>query len=235
MDIDLTNEHYASYMSPWVRMNANDWAPIIQDSAMKTYPKDTVIYHQGEMTSYLYLVNEGRVCLDVYAVNGKKRSIYIADNGTCFGELSCLDQMPNYCTAVTCTQTSLYLIPRQRFLEEIQKNSVFTLSLLRALSLKTRLITGLLEQISFDNSHQRLYHSLIGLIQQYGQKTKEGYYQLNIKFTHQEMAYQTGLSRVSISNMFLNLTNKGLIEKKNGYLVFKDLDALQENLIPENL
>lgn len=224
----------SSYISPWIRMNFEDWKPLLQNALLKSYPKDTIIYHQGEQTPYIYLVKTGRVCLDIYAENGKKRSLYIADRGTCFGELACLDHLPNYCSATTCTETSLYLIRDQEFLKETEMNHSFTLAILQSLSLKTRVITGLLEQLSFDNSQLRFYHSLIALIQQYGTRTKEGYYRLSIKFTHQEMAYQTGLSRVSISNSFLSLTNAGYIEKENGYLIIKDLDALQRYLNEEN-
>ena len=47
------------------------------------------------------------------------------------------------------------------------------------------------------------------------------------------MAYQTGLSRVSVSNIFLSLTNEGLIEKENGYLIVKDIQALKDYLIKD--
>lgn len=229
-----SQEAFSSYMSPWVRMDDKEWRELICAVPIEIYEKEAIIYHQGDSPSCVYLVKEGRVCLDIYAKNGKKRSIYIADKGTCFGELSCLDQFPNYCTAIARTKTAVYRIPRKKFIDEVQKNPKFTLSLLKALSLKTRLITGLLGQLNFDDSHQRLYHSIIGLIELYGNQTKEGYYRLNIKFTHQEMAYQTGLSRVSISNIFLSLTNRGYIEKKNGYLIIKDMDALRDYLLYSN-
>lgn len=230
-----SKDMFSSHMSPWVKMDDKDWASIISDATLETFKKGDTIYHQGDMTTCLYLVKKGRVVLDVYAKNGKKRSIYIADQGTCFGELSCLDQYPCYCTTTACTKTELYLIPRERFLKELDVNPNFSLALLRSLALKTRLITGLLEQLSFDDSYTRFYHSLMGLIERYGVQTKEGHYRLSIKFTHQEMAYQTGLSRVSISNIFLTLTNKGYLTKDQGYLVVQDLDGLQEYLLSEDL
>lgn len=235
MNKNLTSDLIAPYMSPWLSMDDKDWELIIKDSLTKTYDRNTVIYRQGDTTSYVYLVKNGRVVLDLYAINGRRRSIYIADKGTCFGELACLDQLANYCTATTCTKTTLYLIPKKRFIREIYGNPDFSMTLLKALSLKTRLITSLLEQMSFNDSNYRVYHSLLSLIQLYGVKTKESFYKLNIKFTHQEMAYQTGLSRVSVSNIFLSLANEGLIEKENGYLIIKDLEALKEYLIKEKL
>ncbi len=240
--MDLQNidrkDHISSdsnYMSPWLSMDTEDWKSLTSRSEVRTYPKNSVIYHQGLITSFVYLVKEGRVRLDTYGRHGKKRSVYIADEGTCFGELSCLDGLPNYCTATTNTKTSLYLIPKELFIEEIPKNPSFAFSLLKSLSLKTRLITGLLEQMCFDDSHYRFYHSLMALIQLYGVKTKENTLKLTIKFTHQELADQTGLSRVSISNIFLSLASKGYIEKEDGFLVIKDFSALEKYLIHEKL
>ena len=223
----------APYMSPWLSLDDKDWEPILKDSSVKSYERSTVIYQQGDVTPYVYLVKEGRVVLDLYGINGRRRSIYIADKGPCFGELACLDQLGNYCTATTCTKTTLYLISKKRFTEEICQNPDFCMTLLKALSLKTRLITSLLEQMSFNDSNYRVYHSLLSLIQLYGVRLRDGSYKLNIKFTHQEMAYQTGLSRVSVSNIFLSLTNEGLIEKENGYLIVKDIQALKDYLIKD--
>ena len=87
----------APYMSPWLSLDDKDWEPILKDSSVKSYERSTVIYQQGDVTPYVYLVKEGRVVLDLYGINGRRRSIYIADKGTCFGELACLDQLGNYC------------------------------------------------------------------------------------------------------------------------------------------
>ena len=78
----------APYMSPWLSLDDKDWEPILKDSSVKSYERSTVIYQQGDVTPYVYLVKEGRVVLDLYGINGRRRSIYIADKGTCFGELA---------------------------------------------------------------------------------------------------------------------------------------------------
>lgn len=233
-DIVLHHEMVPPYFSPWIRMDYRQWSSLISNSIPKTYEKDTVIYHQGDEIPFLYFVKKGRVRLDIYAMNGKQRSLYIADEGTCFGELSCFDRLPQSCTATTCTLTSLYHISYERLIQEIHSNSSFSLTLLKTLSLKARVITNLLEQINFNDSHQRLFHSLISLIQLYGLETAKGHFKLNIKFTHQEMAYQTGLSRVCISNIFLELKNRGYIEKENGYLIIKDLEKIEKYLTQQN-
>ncbi|MFV0362122.1 MAG: Crp/Fnr family transcriptional regulator [Suipraeoptans sp.] len=212
-------------------MDNSSWKHLTNNATLKTYPQDTVIYRQSERPHFVFLVKSGRVVLDAYGLNGKKRSIYIADKGTCFGELSCLDESTNFCTATTNVKTELYLISQKNFIKEIHNNADFCMSLLKSFSIKTRLIAELLTQMSFDDSNSRVYHTLSSLIQQYGILITHGHYKLNIKFTHQEMAHLTGLSRVSVSNIFINLTKRGLIEKENGYLIIKDIHLLENYLI----
>ncbi len=95
---------------------------------------------------------------------------------------------------------------------------------------KIRLITTEVKQLSFNDSNYRVCYALSNLVSQYGFKTPEGYYKLSIKFTHQEMANLAGLSRVSVSNILLNLTSEGIIDKEDGFVVIKDLDALSNYL-----
>ena len=116
-------------MSPWLSLDDKDWGPIL-----KIPPSSPMKKHRhlsaGRCTPYVYLVKEGRVVLDLYGINGRRRSIYIADKGTCFGENSCLDQLGNYCTATTCTKTTLYLISK-RFTEESMPESRFLHDLIK--------------------------------------------------------------------------------------------------------
>ena len=55
----------APYMSPWLSLDDKDWEPILKDSSVKSYERSTVIYQQGDVTPYVYLVKEGRVVLDL--------------------------------------------------------------------------------------------------------------------------------------------------------------------------
>ena len=57
-------------MSPWLSLDDKDWEPILKDSSVKSYERSTVIYQQGDVTPYVYLVKEGRVVLDLYGING---------------------------------------------------------------------------------------------------------------------------------------------------------------------
>ncbi len=213
--------------SPWIGMPDIDWSCLIEGFSPKTFHKNEIIYHQQEQPDYMYLVKSGRVRLDVYGLNGETRSLFIAEVGMIFGELSPIDDLPNICSATAVMDTLLYQIPHQHFLDKLHENHEFSLDVLRIMTKKMRLITTQMKQLSFNNSCYRICYALTNLVNQFGEKTPGGW-QLKIKFTHQEMANLTGLSRVSVSNIFLRMTADGIIDKKDGYLVIKDLKILNE-------
>jgi len=199
--------------SPWVDMSYVDWSCITKDYTPKGYKKHEVIYHQQDNPDCVYLVKKGRVRLDIYGFNGEKRSLFIAEAGTFFGELSTIDEMPNMCSATAATYSVVYSIPKTRFIEELSKNYDFSFSILKMMS------------------NYRVCYALTSLANQYGSKTSEGYYKLGIKFTHQEMANLTGLSRVSVSNILLNLASEGIIDKDEGFVIIIDMNRLSNYLL----
>lgn len=225
-ELDEYTEH-----SPWITMPDVDWSCVTKGVQPKLYKKNTIIYHQKDKPDYVYLVKKGRVRLDIYGFNGEKISLFIADQGTFFGELSPIDTMPNMCSATAATDSLLYAIPISAFMAEINRNHTFACNILQMMAKKMRLISMQVGQLSFNNAYYRVCYALSNLIRQYGKKESDDTYRLQIKFTHQEMADLTGLSRVTVSNILSSMTCKGIIEKQDGYLIIKNLDAMLQYLL----
>ena len=224
----IPEEYYSS--SPWINMSHIDWSCITAGCPTRFYKKGEVIYQQQDVPDTVYLVKSGRVCLNIYSRDGEIRSLFIAEDGTFFGELSPIDNLPNVCSAAAVSDTTLYVISKARFLEELNTNHTFSLNVLSVLTCKLRLLSTTLKLHSFNDSTYRVHYALYNLVRQYGKKNEDGTYRLNIKFTHQEMAHLTGLSRVSVSNILLDLTAEGIIEKHEGYLIIKNLDFFKSSI-----
>ena len=224
-DTLMPDDYYSA--SPWINMSHIDWSCITDGCPTKFYKKGEFIYQQQDIPDTVYLVKNGRVCLNIYGRDGEIRSLFIAESGTFFGELSPIDNLPNVCSASAVSDTILYIISKARFLEELNTNHTFSLNILSVMTCKIRLLATILKQHSFNDSTYRVYYALYSLVRQYGLQNMDGTYKLNIKFTHQEMAHLTGLSRVSVSNILLDLTADGIIEKQEGYLIIKNIDFLK--------
>lgn len=215
--------------SPWLDMPEFDWSCVTQDVPLKSYKKGEVIYHQSQPCQFVYLDQKGRVQLDLYSVNGDKRIFFIAESGALFGELSPFDGMPCLCNATAVTDCQIYCIPMQRFMDELLCNHKFSLNVLQMMTKKMRLLSTLIKQLSFNNSTYRVAYALMNLVHQYSAKTPLGYHKLNLKFTHQDLADLTGLSRVSVSNILLEMQACGIIEKEkeDGFVIIRDPELLR--------
>jgi len=231
MDSNLFPDDILQYTvdhSPWIEMPEADWSVLTEGLTPKIYKKGTIIYEQEAQPapSHLFLVKSGRVRMDVYSSSGDCKSLYVAGPGTIFGEISPLDGLPNICCASASIRSEIYQIPHDRFQNAIRTNPQCAMNVMRIMARKTRLMANSIKQLTFGHSTARVAFAIMSLAYQYGTKTPEGI-RLTMKFTQQEMADLTGLSRVSVSNIFTQLTKDGILSKHDGYWVIHGLDALQ--------
>lgn len=217
--------------SPWIEAKDIDWGDLTEGLKLISYKKGEIIYHQEEQKPFVYLVKTGRVRLDVYSEAGNKRSLFVAGPGAMFGELSPIDQMPCFCDATAAVDSVVYLIPTPLFTQRMESDHQFAKNLLLLMARKTRLMTDAIKQLSFHSSTSRVAYALINLSIQYSLQRPDGSLRLTMKFTQQEMADITGLSRVSVSNIFIELMSEGILEKEEGFLVIRDKTRLYEKCL----
>lgn len=214
-----------SAISPWIETNNIDWSCITAGLKPKKYNKNEVIFQQDGCSEYVYLIKDGRIRLDIYSITGDDKTIFIAGRGTFIGDLAPIDNLNNICRATASTNSEVYLILKSDFIRELNTNIRFTNDMLTLYAKKIRLMVENIKQLSFYNASYRVCHALVHLANQYSTPTPEGY-KLSLKFTHQEMATLTGLSRVSVSNILSDLQSNGMLKKMDGYLLIKDIDAI---------
>lgn len=215
--------------SPWIEASEIDWSYITCDLKPKRYKKNEVIFYQNSTAEYVYLIHKGRVRLDIYSLTGEEKTVFIAGKGIFIGDLSPIDNLPNICRASASTDSDVYLIFKNDFLKHLSTNIKFANDLLYINSKKIRFLVEDVKQLSFNDASYRVCYALVQLANQYSTLTKEGR-KLDMKFTHQEMADLTGLSRVSVSNIISDLQSKGILEKMDGYLLIKDIETIMTYL-----
>ncbi len=74
--------------------SANELADLDSFVRPRRYPKSSIIFHQGDPGTTLYLVEAGEVKLTVTADSGKEVILALLGPGAFFGELSLLDGDP---------------------------------------------------------------------------------------------------------------------------------------------
>lgn len=211
--------------SPWVSFDGAAWENIVRGAPVRFYRKHQCVYAPGRAEG-LYLVQEGRVRVELYSGAGECKSLYIAEPGCLFGELALLGGHTEACGATAAARSAVCCVPRERVLLEMESSAAFCRALLTLLARKGSLLCAQIGQLCFDPSVQRVCAALAHLARRHGTPEGPGY-RLDVKFTHPEMGELVGLSRVSVSGIMGELIASGALVKQEGYIIIPDIALLE--------
>lgn len=218
--------------SPWIRLDEEHWRPVITGKRPRRYPKEDIIYHQGQPSHFVYIIKSGRVRVTSYQPNGMEKQFYIAEKGCIFGENSYLSRQCHRTAAVAIVDSELYSVEGTELEAAMAADYEFTRFMLQVLCHKNNIFSAQILELSFAHASVRVVHALLNLGQEYGVPTPEGL-RISIRFTHQDIANIINTSRVTVSNILNDLTGLGLLRKVDGLCVLVDPDGLSDYAIKE--
>lgn len=90
------------------------------------FPKDTILFHEGETRHCAYLIDKGEVHIlghddtaDIDEDDGEEKLLCSLGEGEIFGEMALIDDGPRTASAVTATETEVFVIPRNALHERM--------------------------------------------------------------------------------------------------------------------
>ncbi len=195
---------------PFARLHEATLRAIAETGVVRTFPKNTVLIHEGDTGDALYIILSGRV--KVYASNAQGREFAIAfhDPGEYVGEMA-LDGGVRSASVVTVDPTVCAVVHREQFQEFILKNPEFALHLVEKLIRRVRATTEDVKSLALTDVYGRLVRLLNALATPAGDGTAV----VPEKLTQQAIAERVGASRDMIGKLFKDLV-------AGGYLAIED-------------
>ncbi|HEY8244578.1 MAG TPA: Crp/Fnr family transcriptional regulator, partial [Casimicrobiaceae bacterium] len=183
---------------------------IAETGIVRTFPKNTVLIHEGDSGDGLYIVLSGRV--KVYASNAQGREFAIAFHGPgeYVGEMT-LDGGVRSASVVTIDPTVCAVVHREQFREFILKNPDFALHLIEKLINRVRATTEDVKSLALTD----VYGRLVRLLNTLAVANEDGTATVPEKLTQQAIAERVGASRDMIGKLFKDLV-------AGGYLAIED-------------
>ena len=219
--------------SPWINEDLEKLAVLTENFQPEKYRKNESLYSVCGKSEYIYIVVSGRIRVTAYHTSGKERQLYIAERGCIVGEISALLNRIHNTTASAIVNSVVYKIPSSIFLKQLQQNHTISNVVMQMICRKHDILSNALLSSSFSQSASQIARMLLNLADQYGEETEDGL-RIGIRFTHQDIANITGISRVTVSNCFNLFAEKGICGRINGSFMITDLDSLTEySLIDE--
>ena len=182
---------------------------IAEGGIVRTFPRNTVLIHEGDTGDSLYIVLSGKV--KVYASNAQGREFVIAFHGPgeYVGEMA-LDGGVRSASVVTVDPTVCAVVHRAQFREFLLANPDFALHLIEKLIRRARATTEDVKSLALSDVYGRLVRLINALAVE-----RDGQLMVRERLTQQDIAERVGASRDMIGKLFKDLV-------AGGYLAVED-------------
>lgn len=193
----------------------------------RKFPRDAVIFEDGSLGDYMYLIQEGQVKITKMSEDGREKILEILGPGDFFGEMALLDREPRSASVKTTTACVLLALSRQDFMGLLKQNHELTLELIRELARRLRETDEQIRGLSFERVESRARRLLARLAKEkLANRTDR---MATSPITHQQLADLVGTSRETITRVVKELKDEGWLEQEGKrYLIpTEDTDAAE--------
>lgn len=226
----MKGRKYYQEDSPWIEMPQLDWSPLTEGHNPIHFDRGHIFYNQQEYCDNVFVIKRGRVAMCLCTPEGNLRITMVLDRGCIFGNQSVLDNNPNSCQAESVSDDAeVYVLSKRAVKEKLLNDPQLVRNMLLQSNRINRMLITQIELASFRHSEGRVCFYLLHLAEQYSEE-KNGKKALYLRFTHQNIAEITGLSRVCVSNIISGLVKDNILEKKGGVYYVVQMDKLQARI-----
>lgn len=114
--------------------------------SLRQVPAETVLFHKGDIGSYLFFIVEGEAEIRLEAAELKQVIVATFERGACVGEMSIVDDYSRSATVLVTKDSELLVLSRHRFTAICEERPEVGLKFLRGiaknLSLRLRTTSG---------------------------------------------------------------------------------------------
>jgi len=189
----------------------------------RKFPRDAVIYEDGSMGDYMYIISEGQVKITKMSEDGREKILEILGPGNFHGEMALLDRAPRSASAKTITPCVLLALSRADFLGLLKQNHEVTLELIRVLARRLRETDEQIKGLLFERVEGRTRRLLARLAKEPvpGREDRIA----TSPITHQQLADLVGTSRETITRVVKELKDEGWLEQEGKRYLVPSADA----------
>lgn len=188
----------------------------------RTYKKGERLFDVGDSFDSLFVINQGKVKIHEYTVDGDEKIYYILKESDVIGEISLLKQTEFSFMATALEDTKVCIIKKKDFDDFIQDKKEVTFKIFEYAYKK---ITSLETQVKILLSSKSI-NKVAGIIIKL--KKEQGTNRVRFIQTQEEMARSIGITRETFSRKLNKLKKEGIIAYDNNVIEIHKLDRLFE-------
>ena len=182
----------------------------------RRYPRNTVIFMEGDPGTTLFIIESGTVKIGLSTADGKELVIALLGRGEFFGDMAILDGEPRSADAIAKTDCQLSLLTRDDFLAFLDGHPKVAANLLANLSRRLRHNTTMLQEAAFLDIPGRVASALLHFAERHGHAGEDGSIVVDSSMTQAELAGSVGATRESVNKWLRYYERQGLIRWGKG-------------------
>jgi len=182
------------------------WAPFAEGRQAVQYQPGQMIYVQNTVATRFYYILRGKAKAFISSEDGNERMLTVYRSGDLMGEASFFDQQPRVSSAMALTRCELVPIDSYAVQQIFSARPDLAMAMLKYLARTVRLLSSHVDDISFLSADRRIARLLLSL---------HGDAPGPLRCTQEEIGFAVGVSRVTVSRVLQEFTQKGWL--KTGY------------------
>ena len=186
----------------------------------REYPRNSVILFEDDPGDALFIVSSGQVKVVLIGEDGREVILSVLSDGDFFGEMSLIDDEPRSAHVIAMKDSSLLVLRRDDFQQQIQLLPSIALKVLKVLVGRLRRADAKIGGLVLLDVNGRVAKLLLDLAEEGGGP------RITRKLTHHTIAQMIGSSRETVSRAMRELTDRGLIDVSRREITIKNRDGL---------
>ena len=196
----------------------------------RRYAKRSLIHAAGALGADFYVIESGRVKLQLATESGEALTLRLLGPADFFGEISLLDGEPWYGDATAVDDCQLLLLAKRDFLAILDKYPSVSRQLLTVICRRLRHNASFARDLAFLDVPTRLARAIVALVESEGWGWTSGQYRQDSRLTgitQSDLAAHVGATRESINKWLGYYERRGYISRKRDSIVVLQLDELR--------
>jgi CRP/FNR family cyclic AMP-dependent transcriptional regulator len=185
--------------------------------------KQQIISHADTSTDVYFIVS-GKVRATIYSGSGKEVSFRDLGAGEMFGDFSAIDGKPRSANIFALQDSFVVSMSAQAFREVLRTHPDVSMTVLWELTSLVRLLCERVIEVSTLGVKNRIHAELLRLGQ--GHLKANNTATVSPAPTHADIASRISTHREAVTRELNQLSHSGLLEKRGGALIIKDMATL---------
>ncbi|MEO5374503.1 MAG: cyclic nucleotide-binding domain-containing protein [Alphaproteobacteria bacterium] len=219
----LSQEDYeaARHIGLFADLTIEEVRRLLRGATCRVYPRNTLLFVQGDVADRFYLVLDGRVKLVKTTEAGGEGIVEVFSGGESFGEAAMFSSRRFPVGAEMLVEGRLIQVPAEPFMAELARAPDLAFKLLATLSRHHRRLLRQIGELKLKSPVQRLGSYLLSLT-----SATEGRAVVQLPIDKGVMAGRVGITPESLSRALIRLRDSG-VYCRGREVIIEDVEGLR--------